>query len=102
MKITVQGQPNATYTVEATDSFSSPVQWIAIGNATANAAGQFTFTDADAPQHPIRFYRFLLAVKLGGARPAGPAPSAFSGRNLLRHPSKATQVDLRYTKASVR
>ena len=60
MQITVQGQPNATYTVEATESLSAPIQWNEIGNATANAAGQLTFTDPEAPQHPIRFYRFRL------------------------------------------
>jgi len=60
MKITVQGQPNVTYTVEATESLSSPIQWNEIGSATGNAAGQFTFTDPNAPQHPIRFYRFQL------------------------------------------
>jgi hypothetical protein len=60
IQVTAQGQPNATYTVEATESLSPPIHWNAIGSATANAAGQITFIDPDAPLHPMRFYRFSL------------------------------------------
>jgi autotransporter-associated beta strand protein len=58
VQIVAAGQPNATYVVEATESLKPPVIWANIGQASANGAGQITFVDADAPPHPIRFYRF--------------------------------------------
>jgi fibronectin-binding autotransporter adhesin len=59
VKITAQGQPNASYKVEAAQSLNAPIEWVAVGNATADAAGQFSFTDPDAPQYAVRFYRFV-------------------------------------------
>jgi autotransporter-associated beta strand protein len=60
IQVTAQGQPNASYIVEATESLSPPIHWNAIGDAIANATGQIIFVDTDAPLHPIRFYRFVL------------------------------------------
>ena len=54
------GLPNTTYSVEATADLNPPIEWTKIGTTTANPQGQFTFTDPEAPQHPIRFYRFLM------------------------------------------
>ncbi len=59
IQISVQGEPNATYSVEAAPSLSPPIQWTKIGSSTANVTGQCVFTDADAAQHPVRFYRFV-------------------------------------------
>jgi autotransporter-associated beta strand protein len=52
------GFPNTTYTVEATQSLNPPVQWIAIGSIAADENGQISFTDSQAPNFPMRFYRF--------------------------------------------
>ncbi len=59
IQISGSGFPHAIYSVEATDHLTAPAPWTAIGQTTADATGQFAFTDPDAPNHPIRFYRFV-------------------------------------------
>ena len=60
LQISGQGQPNASYSVEAADSLTPPIQWTNIASTVANAAGQLSFTVPDAVDHPMRFYRFVL------------------------------------------
>jgi autotransporter-associated beta strand protein len=60
IQITATGLPNTAFTAQATDSLTPPVQWTNIGTATADAQGHLQFIDTDAPNHPIRFYRFRL------------------------------------------
>lgn len=59
IEISGTGLPNTTWSVEATVDLNEPIEWTKIGTTTYNAQGQFTFTDPDAPQHSIRFYRFV-------------------------------------------
>ena len=54
------GIPGVTYTVEAAENLNPPAQWQDIGTALANGTGQLMFTDGNAPNFPIRFYRFRL------------------------------------------
>lgn len=56
-QLTSTGQPNASYTVEATSDLAPPIIWRNIGLAVADAAGQIEFTDPDAVNFPLRFYR---------------------------------------------
>ena len=60
IQISATGSPDTLYNVEATQDFNPPVQWTNIGTAMANAQGQLQFTDSDAPNHSMRFYRFVL------------------------------------------
>ena len=55
-----QGEPNATYTIEAASNLVSPIFWQSIGSNTANSNGLFQFTDTNAPAFPLRFYRALF------------------------------------------
>jgi len=57
VQITAAGVPNASYTVQATASLNAPVTWTALGQAAADDAGLVQFTDPDASQFPVRFYR---------------------------------------------
>jgi autotransporter-associated beta strand protein len=59
IQIDGSGIPGWNYTVQANTNLST-TNWIAIGSALANGQGQFQFIDPDAPNHPMRFYRFLL------------------------------------------
>jgi autotransporter-associated beta strand protein len=58
MQISGTGWPNTKYAVDATESLSSPIQWNEISTMSADGSGQITFTDDDAPNYLIRFYRF--------------------------------------------
>lgn len=57
LQFTANAAPNLTYSVEAATNLVPPVAWTVIGNATANGGGALQFTDPDAPQFPVRFYR---------------------------------------------
>jgi len=59
IQIDGSGIPGWNYTVQANTNLNT-TNWIAIGTALANGQGQFQFIDPDAPNHPMRFYRFLL------------------------------------------
>jgi len=50
------GEAGSTYTIQANTNLDT-TNWLQIGAATANPAGLFQFTDANAPQHPKRLYR---------------------------------------------
>jgi autotransporter-associated beta strand protein len=50
------GLSNLTYTVQASTNLHD---WAAIGQAVANGAGAFSFTDTNAPAFAYRFYRVL-------------------------------------------
>jgi autotransporter-associated beta strand protein len=53
------GAPGLAYTLEAATNLSAPVLWLPLGTVTADGAGAYQFIDADAPLHPMRFYRVL-------------------------------------------
>jgi hypothetical protein len=59
IQLTGSGVPSWVYTLQASEDLSDPSGWHDIGTATADANGKLVFTDPDAPQHPIRFYRFV-------------------------------------------
>lgn len=52
--LTVSGQTNHTYQIQATQDFKT---WTIIGSATMGAGGSLDFTDTNAPNFPARFYR---------------------------------------------
>lgn len=56
--LTGVGAPGLSYRVEATTNLNDPVIWIWIGTTVSDGAGQMQFSDVNAPQHPMRFYRF--------------------------------------------
>jgi len=46
-----------TYTVLANTNLAT-TNWVNIGTAAANGLGMFQFTDFNATNYPMRFYRF--------------------------------------------
>ncbi|MBI1840640.1 MAG: autotransporter-associated beta strand repeat-containing protein [Verrucomicrobia bacterium] len=59
IEISGQGQPKVSYVVEATESFTPPVVWTSLDVVVSEANGQLSFKDPEAPNHPVRFYRFV-------------------------------------------
>jgi autotransporter-associated beta strand protein len=59
MQIGGQGIANMPYSVQANANLNT-TNWIIIGATTADAAGKFSFIDTNAPNFPIRFYRFVI------------------------------------------
>ena len=57
MKITGSGNPGMVYGLEANEDLNTS-NWVNIGIALANQLGEIEYTDSDAPNHPMRFYRF--------------------------------------------
>jgi fibronectin-binding autotransporter adhesin len=58
MKLTGTGAPGATYTVQANTNLNT-TNWIDLSSIVAEPqTGALSFTDQDAPNHPMRFYRF--------------------------------------------
>jgi hypothetical protein len=55
IRVTFQGIPGRTYTIEATNSLTPP-NWVPIGTALANSLGAYQFVDPP-PLPPSRFYR---------------------------------------------
>jgi hypothetical protein len=53
------GLAGLAYSVQANDSLNS-TGWLSIGAVTGQAGGALQFTDSDAPNHPVRFYRLSL------------------------------------------
>ena len=50
--------PNSNFTVLATSDFTLPLSnWTVLGPATQVSPGHFQFTDSQAANYPIRFYR---------------------------------------------
>jgi hypothetical protein len=59
MTINGIGVSGAVYAVWANTNLNT-TNWIQIGTVTGSSSGAITFTDTDAPLHPIRFYQFVL------------------------------------------
>ncbi len=57
IKITGSGNPGSVYGLEGNDDLNTS-NWVNIGIALANQLGEIEFIDSDAPNHPMRFYRF--------------------------------------------
>ncbi len=57
--LNLTGAPNYFYQVEAATNLSSPVIWTPISTNVADGGGQWQFTDTQATNYPLRFYRSL-------------------------------------------
>jgi hypothetical protein len=57
-RITAQGEPNRTYTLQTASSLSTPISWSNFASAMANASGNFEYMDPGALTR--RFYRLRL------------------------------------------
>jgi autotransporter-associated beta strand protein len=57
IQLTGTGIPNSSYTVLANNDLNT-TNWIALGVIVAGQNGVMAFTDTDAPNHSMRFYRF--------------------------------------------
>jgi hypothetical protein len=55
LRLTFLGLPNTTYAIEAAEHPGGP--WSVVASRTADAQGEFTFTDPIAGSQPSRFYR---------------------------------------------
>jgi hypothetical protein len=55
--ITGDGDPEATYLIQATSNLGDGNSWTTIGAVDADIDGSLLFTDTDAPNHPFRYYR---------------------------------------------
>ena len=55
--LTVAGIPGLEYTIQAKASLETAVPWTTLGRVMAGANGLFQFTDTDAPNHGVRYYR---------------------------------------------
>lgn len=61
IQLTASGQPNTSYTVEATSDLNAPIEWEELGTVNSDGAGIIQFVEqADFDRLPIRFYRFRL------------------------------------------
>jgi hypothetical protein len=54
-QLTVAGQPNAVYVVQASTDL---ISWVSL-STNSSASGTFTFTDTTTPAPQQRFYRTL-------------------------------------------
>lgn len=79
-----QGVPGQTYCVQASVSLF-PQVWTTICTNTADETGLINFTDLDAPNYQMRFYRLVL----GSA--SGPSPSNVPGGSSYLYALKARQ-----------
>lgn len=52
------GVPRRQYAIEATDNIATPV-WEPLGTVAADEFGVYWFTDSEAADHPVRFYRSI-------------------------------------------
>lgn len=57
--LTVAGIPGLEYAIQAKASLDPAVPWTTLGRVTAGANGLFQFTDSDAPNHSMRYYRAI-------------------------------------------
>ena len=60
-QITLTGQPNLTYVIQASTNLASGSMWTPVSTNTAAGNGTFQFTDTNAPGLPVRFYRTMVA-----------------------------------------
>lgn len=58
IQLTGTGVTGWIYTIQANTNLLT-TNWTAIGSATADGSGQIQFVDPNAPNFPIRFYRFV-------------------------------------------
>jgi len=58
IQIAGNGNPGMVYGIEANSDLNT-TNWVNIGVAQANQLGEVGFIDTDAPNHAIRFYRFI-------------------------------------------
>jgi hypothetical protein len=56
-QLTVQGEANTRYGLEAASNLAYPIFWQSLGSNTADPTGIFQFTDTNGPLFPMRFYR---------------------------------------------
>ena len=59
MQLQGTGLPGSVYGVEANTNLST-TNWIAIGYSIADQSGNVSFTDTNAPNYSMRFYRLIL------------------------------------------
>ena len=57
VRLRLTGVPFVTYQIQACDALGGGAPWNDIGLATADAAGEFEFTDPDGPTGAARYYR---------------------------------------------
>lgn len=57
LHLTGLGLPNATYTLQATENLTPPVQWSNLATVPADANGVLQFSAGDVTSFPLRFYR---------------------------------------------
>jgi hypothetical protein len=57
-RITAQGEPNKTYTLQTASSLAAPISWSDFASAMANASGEFEYMDPGALLR--RFYRLRV------------------------------------------
>jgi hypothetical protein len=57
-QLTLTGQPNLSYIVQATTNLTTG-NWTAISTNTAASNGSFQFIDTNSPGLPSRFYRVM-------------------------------------------
>jgi hypothetical protein len=55
--ITGEGDPEATYLIQATSNLGDNSSWATLGSVDADIDGSIEFTDTDAVNHPYRYYR---------------------------------------------
>jgi hypothetical protein len=53
-QLTVTGQPNTVYVIQASTNIAS---WVSLSTNSSGATGTFTFTDTTTPAPQQRFYR---------------------------------------------
>ncbi|MCW5559449.1 MAG: hypothetical protein KIT22_16670, partial [Verrucomicrobiae bacterium] len=59
-RIRFAGVPGQSYRVQASESLLPPIPWHDLGSVTADAQGQFEFSDPEAGLFPIRYYRTFV------------------------------------------
>lgn len=59
MVVSATGTAGLAYYFDATDNLNPPT-WVNLTAGLANVSGVVSFTDADAPNHPQRFYRLRM------------------------------------------
>jgi hypothetical protein len=61
VQLQFQGVPGASYVLEAAASLTPPAAWSPVATNAADAAGNWVFTDTNAPSNAARFYRMSAA-----------------------------------------
>ena len=59
--LSLSGAPGHTYVLEATSNLLSPGGWLPLFTNTLGTNGVWSFTDTQATNYPIQFYRLMLA-----------------------------------------